>query len=201
MRNGVTVAIGLILLSACKYAQINPSGTKVQPVTQAPAGDCQNLGMVTGKGGGGLGKLVPNEELIDHATNDALNKAGERGATHLVLMAPSLGSTDSGTTTTATISGVAYRCGGGTASPAAGAATTAAAAAPAAAAAQTVSATLRSAAPVRSAPDKSAPSRFELAAGTRVDAAPAATRGFRKIQTADGRSGYVDDALLQVGAQ
>jgi hypothetical protein len=193
MRNAAAIAFAVAVLSSCKYAQVMPAGTAVQPVTEPPAADCKNLGVVTGKGGGGLGQVVPNERLIEFATNDALNKAGERGATHLVLMAPTLGSVDKGTTTTATVTGVAYQCPG-----AAGATAAVPAAAPAAAA--DVAATVKAVAQARSAPDKSAPARFELAAGTRVMASPTASRGFRKVRTEDGRAGYVEDALLQVAA-
>jgi hypothetical protein len=200
MRSTVAILIAVALLSACKYAQVLPAGSAVQPVTEPPAADCKNLGVVTGKGGGGFGEFVPNERLIEYATNDALNKAGERGATHLVLMAPTLGSTDKGTTTTATLSGVAYQCP--VAAPAATAAVPAAvpAAGTASGAGAEVAATVKATAQARSAPDKSAPARFGLAAGTRVMAAPAVSRGFRKVRTEDGRAGFVEDALLQVGA-
>jgi len=198
----IAVALAATLLSGCSYAQILPTGSAVQPVTVPPAGDCRNLGVVTGKGGGGFGEMVANESLIEYATNDALNKAGERGATHLVLMAPTLGSTSQGTTTSATLSGVAYRCAGASApasaeasAPAWGSATGAAPAG-----APGVLATVKAATQARSAPDQSAPARFDLAPGTRVRASPTATRGFRKVWTEDGRTGLVEEAALELQA-
>jgi hypothetical protein len=196
MRHTAAIVIAIALLSGCKYAQILPTGATVRPVTEPPTGDCQNLGVVTGKGGGGLGEVVPNERLIEFATNDALNKAGERGATHLVLMAPTLGSTNQGTTTTATLSGVAYRCAGAAAPGAAAASATGATPA----AVPEVSATVKSAAQARSAQDKGSPAKFELPPGTRVMASPTVTRGFRKVRTEDGRTGFVEDAALQLEA-
>lgn len=53
--------------------------------------------------------MVSNEDLIDYAMNDLRNKAAEMGSTHVRNDPPQLGSGD-GTTTSATITGTAYRC-------------------------------------------------------------------------------------------
>lgn len=178
------------LLASCKYAELRPEGAAVQAVTQPPSAECRNLGVVAGKGGGGFGELVSNEKLLEHATNDALNQAGERGATHLVLMAPSMGSGDRGATSSAMVTGVAYRCPG--AAPA-----SAPASAAAAAPARWDPAVARARTPVRSAPDQAAPVLFLLEPGARIAASPAATRGFRQVRAEDGRGGYVEAAQLE----
>src|SRR5512133_2449815 len=56
------------------------------------------------------------------------------------------------------------------------------------------------AADVRSGPDRGAPVVRELAAGTVVTASDQSTRGFRRVRTSDGRSGYVEDGAVQIGA-
>jgi Bacterial SH3 domain len=55
------------------------------------------------------------------------------------------------------------------------------------------------AAAVRTGPDRGAPVVIELAAGTAVTASDQSTRGFRRVRTSDGRSGYVEDGAVQVG--
>jgi hypothetical protein len=52
---------------------------------------------------------VANEDLIEYATNDARNLAAELGGNYLQTDPPQLGQSD-GTTTTATVSGTAYKC-------------------------------------------------------------------------------------------
>jgi hypothetical protein len=68
--------------------------------------------MVTGHGGGTMGAYISNDALIEYAMNDIRNKAGQKGATHvLVAGSPQLGS-QQGYTTTADVMGTAYRCAG-----------------------------------------------------------------------------------------
>jgi hypothetical protein len=113
MRNVVCI-VAVALLGGCTYAQLNARGQQVELVDSAPRG-CQNLGPVVGKGGGGGGSFVRNEELIEYAMNDARNKAAERGATHLTYSAPGLGVSGGqhgSSVTSATLTGIAYRCAG-----------------------------------------------------------------------------------------
>jgi hypothetical protein len=120
MRSIVSI-VAVALLGACTYAQLGARGQQVELVDSAPPG-CQNLGPVVGKGGGGGGSFVRNEDLIEYAMNDARNKAGDRGATHITYSAPGLGVSGGqhgGSVTSATITGIAYRCGGSGAPPAA----------------------------------------------------------------------------------
>ena len=81
------------------------------PIASPPGPECKNLGMVIGQGGGSFGGgLISNDQLMAYALNDAMNKAAERGATHFQASGPPALGGSSGTTTTATVSGVAYQC-------------------------------------------------------------------------------------------
>jgi hypothetical protein len=61
-----------------------------------------------------------------------------------------------------------------------------------------VAATVARAVPLRAGPDGASPALAELPEGTQVTAAEAPARGFRRVKTADGRSGYVLDGALRV---
>jgi SH3-like domain-containing protein len=63
-----------------------------------------------------------------------------------------------------------------------------------------VPATVRSDAVVRSGPDRGARILQQLSAGTPVTASDATVRGFRRVKTAEGRTGYVEDGALELGA-
>lgn len=108
----ILLAVGLA--SACTYADLSLRGSTVQMADGAPAG-CANLGVVIGKGGGGFGEMVANEVLVEHAMNDARNKAAELGASHVALSPPQLGGSP---VTSATVTGFAYRCEAGAPAPA-----------------------------------------------------------------------------------
>jgi hypothetical protein len=110
-----TILAALLLLSGCTYAEVSARGRSVHITDATPAG-CDNLGVVIGKGGGGFGEWVPNERLVEYAMNDARNKAAERGATHVTLSPPQLGGGQHGTSS-ATITGFAYRCAQGAPAP------------------------------------------------------------------------------------
>lgn len=100
---------------ACTYAELSRRGSTVRLADAAPAG-CENVGFIIGKGGGGMGHLTPNEQLIGYAINDARNKAAELGATHVALSPPQLGGHGGGTSA-ATVTGFAYRCQGSAPAP------------------------------------------------------------------------------------
>ncbi|MGZ6124490.1 MAG: DUF4156 domain-containing protein [Myxococcales bacterium] len=98
------------VLCGCSTAALSPAARNVVPLAAAPPSACQNLGAVIGQGGGAFGgAYVSNDSLMEYAMNDARNKAANLGATHVQLSAPQLGGA-SGTTTTATVMAVAYRC-------------------------------------------------------------------------------------------
>jgi hypothetical protein len=107
-------AVCLVLTSTgCATEALSHRGSAVELTTQVDRG-CKNLGPVIGKGGGFLGgSWVSDEDLVEYAMNDLRNKAGDRGATHVVFTGHEMGHTSGehgGTTSTATISGIAYRC-------------------------------------------------------------------------------------------
>jgi Domain of unknown function (DUF4156) len=113
-----TLCLAIVGITAgCATASLSTAGKNVVPLTNAPGPECENLGTVIGQGGGTFGGAwISNDNLMQYALNDAQNKAAERGATHLQASAPQLGG-GSGTTTTATVMGVAYKCPKGTAAP------------------------------------------------------------------------------------
>jgi hypothetical protein len=63
-----------------------------------------------------------------------------------------------------------------------------------------VPATVSRATVLRAGPDRASTAVAELPGGAQVTAADAAARGFRRVKTADGRSGYVEDGALRAGA-
>ncbi len=104
---GVMLALGV---SGCgTYKELSADARSVSATTSRPAGKCETLRTLTGKGGGATGAYVSNEELIEYAVNDLRNQAAAVGATHVVYSTPSLGG-NQGTTTSAMVMGEAMRC-------------------------------------------------------------------------------------------
>jgi hypothetical protein len=96
--------------AACATPSLSQGGAHVVPITAPPGPECQNLGVVIGKGGGTFGGgWISNDQLSEYAMNDALSKAAAKGATHLQISPPQLGG-GNGTTTTATEMGIAFKC-------------------------------------------------------------------------------------------
>jgi hypothetical protein len=110
----MTAALCLALTGAgCATAALSERGAMVEMTGEVDKG-CKNLGPIIGKGGGSFGGAwISDEDLIEYAMNDLRNKAAERGATHVVFSGHEMGNTsgsNGGTTSTATISGIAYWC-------------------------------------------------------------------------------------------
>ncbi len=104
--------VAACVMTGCATAALSQRGSKVLPVASTPGPECKNLGTVIGAGGGMFGgAYISNDMLVEYAMNDAMNKAAERGATHIQPNAPMLGGAE-GTTTTATVMAIAYRCPG-----------------------------------------------------------------------------------------
>lgn len=109
------------LVVGCKTATLSQRGEAVMVSGSAPIdhgyqpGSCQSLGYLVGRGGGAMGGAwISNEDLIEYAMNDLRNQAAERGANYVQHDSPQLGTSGSdgnSSTTTATVSGSAYRCG------------------------------------------------------------------------------------------
>ncbi len=110
LRVALVLPLVSALFLACSTPDLTPAGAKVVASPNAPPASCTRLDRVTGRGGGSFGgEFVANEDLIDYALNDARNLAAELGGNYLQTDPPQLGQAD-GTTTTATVSGMAYRC-------------------------------------------------------------------------------------------
>lgn len=103
------LAVALVLALGCTYSDLTAGGRTVVAAPNLKVQHCRHLGTVVGKGGGGGGGWVTNQSLIRYAMNDVRNKAAAMGATHVVTGNPTLGSSE-GTTTSATVTGTAYRC-------------------------------------------------------------------------------------------
>lgn len=112
--NKLVILSTALFLVGCSTAELSPTGSKVEMLNQLDRKDCKNLGPVYGKGGGSFGGgWIPDEKLMEYATNDLRNKAAAKGATHVVTQTHQMGQTSGqygGTTSTATQQGVAYAC-------------------------------------------------------------------------------------------
>ena len=118
------LACGLLVLG-CKASQLNADATKIAVLYDEPVG-CENLGVVVGQGGGMTGAYSKPSINVESAENDALNKAADLGATHLLLYPDEIEQGDgrgpdyqdtqpamahgSGTGSTVIAKGTAYRC-------------------------------------------------------------------------------------------
>ena len=117
-------ALGALLMS-CKASQLTADGTKIAILYDEPVG-CENMGVVVGHGGGISGAYSKPSVNQQSAENDALNKAAELGATHLLLHPEEIQQGDgrgpdyqdtqpamahgSGTGSTVNLAGTAYKC-------------------------------------------------------------------------------------------
>ena len=66
--------------------------------------------------------------------------------------------------------------------------------------ATTIGATVTKAAALRTGPDAEMPATVELPAGATVTASETVSRGFRRVTTADGKTGFVAADALQLGS-
>ena len=93
-------------------AALTAPGTRVEIRQHMTEEHCDNLGPVFGKGGGAFGgAFISDERLMEYATNDLRNKAAVKGANVVVFSTHQMaGATHKQGTSTATITGIAYRC-------------------------------------------------------------------------------------------
>ncbi len=114
MKKVLLAAFAISLSVGCSTAKLTETGEKVEVVNQIDRKDCKNLGPIMGKGGGSFGgSWISDEKLVEYAQNDIRNKAADKGATHVVMSTHQMGGASGqygGTTSTSTISGIAYRC-------------------------------------------------------------------------------------------
>ena len=100
----------VVSLPGCATEALSPEGSHVAVTRNAPTPDCVAAGYLVGEGGGTFGGgWISNDSLIDYAMNDLRNKAAKLGANYVQADPPTLGS-GRGTTSTATVTGTAYRC-------------------------------------------------------------------------------------------
>jgi hypothetical protein len=130
------LVLGLVFSSyllGCKAGALSEGGTTVVMLYAEPVG-CDELGVVIGRGGGLTGAYSKPRVNQESAENDALNKAAELGATHLLLHPEEVAQGDGhqpmekdtepamahgyGTGSTVTVAGTAYKCAPGTLPPA-----------------------------------------------------------------------------------
>lgn len=106
--------LAAVAFGGCATASLSRAGESVVAAHAAPTGDCQVLGTVIGEGGGSFGGgWISNKDLVEYAMNDVRNTAAELGANYVQIAPAALGVAggDGGTTTTtATVTGTAYRC-------------------------------------------------------------------------------------------
>ncbi|KPK66878.1 MAG: hypothetical protein AMS21_00300 [Gemmatimonas sp. SG8_38_2] len=109
----------------CKADQLTSRGTDIVLLYDEPEG-CENLGVVIGRGGGLSGAYSKPSVNRQSAENNARNEAAARGATHLLLHPEQVAQGDgsgpdyqsttpamahgSGTGSTVTVAGTAYKC-------------------------------------------------------------------------------------------
>lgn len=127
------VALSLVIsVLGCKADQLSTRGSDVVLLYSEPAG-CENVGVVIGRGGGLTGAYSKPSINQESAENDARNQAAERGATHLLLHPEEVAQGDgrapdekdtapamahgSGTGSTVTVAGTAFKCALGTPPP------------------------------------------------------------------------------------
>lgn len=110
-RPGVLLlTLGWCLLG-CATSSPSPEARRVIPVSGVPGPLCQNLGTVIGEAevsGRGSTPETP-DELASRAATDAMERAAQRGATHIFLSPVTLRQTG-GAVSGATLTGAAFRC-------------------------------------------------------------------------------------------
>lgn len=107
MKNLILGLVGLSLVG-CATADL-VEGKQVSMNAAEVTKACVELGEVYGKGGGAMGGMISDENLMRYASNDMRNKAAKMGATHVVQHGVSVGG---GMThsTTGNVSGTAFKC-------------------------------------------------------------------------------------------
>jgi hypothetical protein len=103
------LALGSTVAIACSTPALSPQGAHVAVARNPPPNGCDPVGYLVGEGGGTFGEMISNDQLVEYAMNDLRNKAAAKGANYVQSDPPHFGQ-GKGTTTTATMTGTAYRC-------------------------------------------------------------------------------------------
>ena len=109
------VTLLITFFVSCSMADLSSPGSRVEVVNKVPKDmNCKNLGVVFGKGGGSFGGTwVSDENLMEYSYNDLRNNAANKGATHVIVQGHQMGMSTGkygGSTSTSTVSGIAYHC-------------------------------------------------------------------------------------------
>ncbi|MDH3655585.1 MAG: DUF4156 domain-containing protein [Myxococcales bacterium] len=120
----VVLAVGLSLMG-CKADQLSNRGAEIVLLYDEPL-ECENLGVVIGRGGGLTGAYSKPSINEESAENDLRNQAAGRGATHLLMRTEEVAQGDGrqpdekdtapalahgyGTGSNVTITGTAFKC-------------------------------------------------------------------------------------------
>ncbi|WP_370515711.1 DUF4156 domain-containing protein [Kangiella sp. HZ709] len=115
----ITLALSLILLSACSAIELNPDAQTVRVTKIEPGKECRYLGDVTGSQGDFFtGEFTSNEDLETGARHDLKNKAYALGGNLVYLLTDRAGQSSSfdpeyggsSAQTNVTLSGNVYYC-------------------------------------------------------------------------------------------
>ena len=96
----------------CATASQSPQPPPVIPVNGVPGAPCVNVGTVIGESqarGWGSSGAPTAEQLASEAMGDAMQRAAQRGATHIFL-SPVTVDQKNGAPFSATMTGAAFRC-------------------------------------------------------------------------------------------
>lgn len=108
------VLLAASFVTGCAATALTPGADRVLVSRNAPTGECQPIGNVTGSQGNWLtGPWTPNQAMTEGALNDLRNNASRLGATYVQLedsKAAMSFSEGSGSQTSVTNVGTAYRC-------------------------------------------------------------------------------------------
>jgi hypothetical protein len=75
----------LSLLTACSTASLSKAGRQVEVVGRDDVKNCIEVEKLEGKGSKNFLEIVGDMTVTNRAISDAMNKAGKKGATHVVL--------------------------------------------------------------------------------------------------------------------
>lgn len=110
----LTLFVTAALVTGCAATALAPGAERVLVSRNAPPGECQAVGNITGSQGNWLtGPWTSNQTLTEGALNELRNNASKLGATYVQLedsKAAMSFSEGSGSQTSVTNVGTAYRC-------------------------------------------------------------------------------------------
>lgn len=100
--------VGLGLLSACSTAGLSKAGRQVEVVGRDDVRNCVEVEKFEGNGSKNSFEFASPATVTNRAISDAMNKAGRKGATHVVL--GTVYSTSGEDTLNVKINAISYKC-------------------------------------------------------------------------------------------